>query len=117
MDIHSNNTTSSLNISEDVIKTIIGEAISELDGVAGLANIPAKAGVLSSAAGTKPVRITGVGDSLKIDVGLCINVECKIKDMAESVQNLIKDKVQDMTGITVSKVNIFIVGVNPEQKV
>lgn len=116
MDIHSNNTKTSLNISEDVIKTIIGEAINELDEAVSLANLPAKTGVFSSAGGTKPISLTIVGDFVKIDVGLNVNVECKVKDMAQTVQALIKDRVQDMTGITVSKVNIFIVGVSSENK-
>lgn len=115
MDMKLDSTQTSLNISENVICTIANETLRELDGIYSLAPLPAKTDILS-AAGIKPqgrpVRITFVSESASIDVGVVVNLNFKIREAAEQVQSAVKDAVQDMTGITVSKVNVYITGIH-----
>lgn len=109
-------TQSSLHISEEVIATIADEAIRELDGVYSLSNLPMKVGFFTTPAAAKPVKITYSGDVAQIDIGIVVNLNDRLKDICERVQAAIKDSVQNMTGITVSKVNVFVSGVHIEQE-
>ena len=40
----------------------------------------------------------------------------KVKDIAEKIQNDIKEEVQNMTGITVSAVNIYVADATNKSK-
>ena len=112
MDINIDNTQTSLNISEDVIRTIANEVIKELPSVHSLSNLPTKLSLLTTPATAKTVKIAFVSDSAHVDIGVIVNMNYKIKDVAEHLQSAIKDAIQDMTGITVSKVNIYVTGVH-----
>ncbi|MEG0693222.1 MAG: Asp23/Gls24 family envelope stress response protein [Oscillospiraceae bacterium] len=116
MDINIDNTQTSLNISEDVIRTIANEVIKELPSIYSLSNLPAKLSLLTTPATAKPVKIAFVSDSAHVDVGVIVNMNYKIKDVAEHLQSAIKDSIQDMTGITVSKVNIYVTGVHVDNE-
>lgn len=114
MDINTNKTQSSLNISEDVVIKIANEVIKELPGIHSLSNLPAKLSLLTTPATVKPVKIAFVSDSVHVDVGVIVDMNYKIKDVTEHLQEEIKHSIQDMTGITVSKVNIYVTGVHTE---
>lgn len=103
-------TQSSLHISQEVVSTVAQEAIRELDGVAGLSNLPAKSGLFASPASARPVRIALSGDVAQIDIGIVLYGNARLKDVCERVQSVVKDAVQNMTGVTVSKVNVHVVG-------
>lgn len=101
-----------LKISEDVIAAIAGTATSEIKGVAGLSPRP-----VTDVRGLIPKK--GIGKSIKlaikdgeavIDVFVDIKIGAKIPETAEQVQTKVKDAVQNMTGITVNKVNVHVSG-------
>ena len=105
-----NNTQSSLHISEGVVETIIREAVKEINGVVALANLPARFSVFS----TQPAQAVNVSinaDVAELDVGIVVNLDCRVKEVCENVQQAVKDAVQNMTGITVAKVNVRVAGV------
>lgn len=105
-------TQSSLHISEDVVATIVNEAVRELGGIYKIENLPQRAKLLATPAGAKPVRITIADDVARIDVGVIVNLSYRLKEVCEQAQAAIKDAVQNMTGITVSKVNVSVLGVH-----
>lgn len=110
MEINTPAAQSSLHISEDVIATIADETVKELEGIHSLAILPARVGKLAAAVG-RPVRITYSGDVAQIDIGVVLDLEHRLKDVCEQLQDSIKDAVQNMTGVTVSKVNVYVTGV------
>lgn len=112
MDIKFEKTQTSLNISKEVVLTIASEVISEIDGVYALANIPMKKGLFSTNSITRPIKISFYVDVVHVDIGIVVNMNYKIREVAEQVQENIKKTVQDMTGITVAKVNVHVLGVN-----
>ena len=61
-----------------------------------------------------PVRIIQEGDDLEISVYINIAIGKKIQPVAEDVQKVVKDSVQNMTGKLVSKVNVIIASVEDE---
>lgn len=104
-------TTGNLKVSENVVSTIVRQVISDMDGVGELAAPPvtAKEALLFSGV-AKPIKITLNGDVAVIDLGVVLKIGYRVKDLAEKIQNTVKEEVQNMTGITVSAVNVFVVG-------
>ena len=105
-----NTQVASLKISRDVIAAISRVAALETPGVAGLSE-SGKIGGLFTKGATKPIEITLVDDFAEI--GICLNLEfgAKIPEVCAAVQTAVKDNVQTMTGIGVSKVNITVQGI------
>ena len=106
----------SLQISEDVILTITKQVVLDVEGVHSLASgrFSLKDFVVRSET-ANPIRIVLNVDVAQINI--CINLVYgyKIKDVAEQIQSNVKATVQNMTGITVSKVNVYIAGVVKEE--
>lgn len=109
----------SLKISQEVIASIAEYSISEIDGVAGLAPItPSLTGWLLEKQTVKPVSIEIVDGVAVIDLRICVKNSVRIPELAQKVQSAIKEAVQNMTGVVVSRVNLFIAGVEfPEAAV
>ncbi len=104
--------TGSLKISEDVLATIAGNAAGEIKGVAGLSlrpNIDSK-GLFHKKTLGKAIKLNMKDGDATIDIFVNIFSGVKIPDMAEQLQTRVKETVQNMTGITVSKVNVHISG-------
>ena len=98
-----------LRISQDVIATIASCAATEIDGVAGLAVYTADIKHLfTRSAINKSITVTLSDDVAEIDVRLNLYFGTKIPVVSEAGQRAVKEAVQNMTGITVSKVNVFI---------
>ena len=112
MEPNKNTTSGSLNISENVIATISKITLDDVKGVHSLAEaqIPFK-NVLLKSGPLSPVRISTAGGVATIDISVNLKYGFKIKDTSEEIQAAVKNVVQSMTGITVSKVNIHVADV------
>ncbi len=99
-----------LKVSKDVIFTITKNAVLDIDGVCSIAN--AKKNMLKnlflSDTNYESIDIDFDNDTVVISVYLFVNPGVKVKSVAEQVQSKVKNEVQSMTGITVSKVNVTI---------
>lgn len=117
MEPKNNKATGSMKISEEVIATIVKSVLNEMEGVHSLATRPmAPSEMLMKSASLKPITIYLSADVAAIDicVNLCFGV--KLKAIAEQIQQKVKDTVQDMTGIAVSKVNVFVAGAKMKEQ-
>lgn len=111
MEISKYDAKGDLIISEEAVSAIATNAAKDVDGVTGFSNRPAdvvstiKKGSLRV---MSPVRIVQDGDN--IDVSIYINIASgkKIQPVAEDVQKVVKEAIQNMTGKYVSKVNVVI---------
>lgn len=116
MDIKLHNTQTGVTISQEVISSIANEAVREIGGIYSLAPVPQKKfnllDSMNSAGKGKMVKISFVSEAAHIDIGITVNLNHKIREVAEQVQAEVKNAVQDMTGITVSKVNVFVAGIH-----
>ncbi len=104
-----------LRISEEVLATIATKAATGIEGVAALKS--GKAEVSQQGKKEKkrlfqrfdrPVRIEMSEDEAVLDLYLIVRYGANIRTVSERVQQAVKEDVQTMTGITVSKVNIHI---------
>jgi uncharacterized alkaline shock family protein YloU len=108
----------SLKISEDVLATIAGMATSEIKGVAGLSLRPSsdlKGFVFNKKGPGKAIRLEMKDGEATIDIFVNLYIGFKIPDVASEIQARVKEEMQNMTGITVSKVNVHITGVVIDQ--
>lgn len=102
----------SLKISEEVIATIAHSAAVEIDGVEELA--PAKPTLKNVFIKPKQgnIIVSPMGDVVEITIGIIVKHGYKIAKVCEALQHSVKENVQGMTGITVSRVNVVVASVS-----
>lgn len=107
------NTVGSLKISEEVISKIAETAAVEVDGVAGMSpvQLSLKSVINKYTGSAKSINITLTDDVAVIDVYVLLKYGAKIQSVAEKIQQNVKASIQNMTGITVAKVNVNVAGI------
>lgn len=119
MEISKYNAKGGVIISEEAVSSIAINAAKDVDGITGFSNRAAdvvstiKKGSLKV---MSPVRILQEGDELDISIYINIAIGKKIQPVAEEVQRVIKEAIQNMTGKLVSKVNVIIASVGEEEQ-
>lgn len=106
-----------LSINTEVISKITEIAAKEIEGVTGLCKkaIDFKTAV-KNAKPFKGVKIESINGALKINVYICVKQGLKIEDTAEKVQANVKEKVQNMTGAAVTKVDVIVADIEFEKE-
>lgn len=105
MDRKRNSSKGDLKISEDVVKKVAELAVLEVKGVAGLSE---NTSVLGALCGLSPVSLKNFGGVIEITVKIKIAQGAKASRTAVNVQNAVKENVQSMTNIPVSRVDVII---------
>lgn len=101
-------------VTEDVIAIIAGLAATEVEGVHSMAGgitneIVAKLGRKNLAAG---VNISCIENVVKVILSLVIENGSNIPEVSRTVQERVKNAIENMTGLTVDTVDIKIANVN-----
>jgi len=107
-----------INISEDVIAVMVGAAITEVEGVDGLANTVGNdiMDMIGKKNLAKGVKITLADDHMLIDVLILVAFGCVVTDVAAKVQNAVSNAIEAMTGLS-PVVNVHVSGVSfPKNK-
>ncbi|MGE4353503.1 MAG: Asp23/Gls24 family envelope stress response protein [Oscillospiraceae bacterium] len=106
----------SINISEDVIAVMVGAAIAEVEGVAGLSNTIGSeiADFIGRKSVTKGVKVQFVEDKIVVDVIVMVRFGTKITEVGEKVQEAVASAVESMTGLD-AIVNVHISGISYEK--
>lgn len=101
-----------LKINEDVLAKMASVAAMEVEGVHAIsAKIYDIKGIVDRGF-NKGVKATVATDGeITLDVYISIKQEANVKDVAAAVQQNVKEKVQNMTGSAVSRVNVHIADV------
>ena len=104
-----------IQISSDVVAVIAGVAVSEVQGVAGMAG--GFAGGISEVFSGKKNLAKGIKadineNSVKIDVNIIVEYGARIPDVAFEIQTRVKKSVENMTGLKVLEVNVHVQGVH-----
>lgn len=108
-----NNTGASLRISNNVLTKIAEVAATEIRGVASDGehlvvsdkNIAQLTGKIMP---QSPVRAVLKNDAVEVTVSIVVLQGFKADNVAQSVQESVKSAIQNMAGISVSKVNVKI---------
>lgn len=110
--MNNTNAYGTLRISRDVIATIAKSAATEVDGIYGMAKLSSELkDIFNKGQTVKPVTVEIKDEIAEITVNVILTGGYKIPAVAEKVQKAVKESVQSMTGITVSRVNMVVAGV------
>lgn len=111
-------TSGNIKISDEVVVTIASVAVSEIDGIcgtgAGLVEGFARKFAKRPAGGG--IKVTMTDTEASIDVNVIMNYGVRIPEVAWNVQDAVKREVELMTGLTVTKVNVRVVGIEVPQE-
>ena len=110
------NAVGSISISQEVVASVVKNAAVEIDGVNEVSsgNVGFR-GFLSKANYTKPIRIEINEGIARVQISVIVDQSKRIPDLANTLQLNIKNAVQNMTGLTVSAVDIVVAGISRTQ--
>lgn len=111
------NNKTELSVNTEVIEKMAEIAAKEVEGVAGLSkkSIDLK-GIVKTKNAFKGVKVENINGAIEITAYICVKQNAKAKEVAEKVQNNIKDKIQTMTGNAVTQVNVNIADIEIEKE-
>lgn len=103
-----------IKISNDVVATYAGIAVSEVEGVYSMAG--GFAGITEAISGkknlTKGVKVEVGEKNAKIDVSIVVEYGARIPEVAYEIQTRVKKSVETMTDLKVLEVNVHVQGVH-----
>jgi uncharacterized alkaline shock family protein YloU len=111
-----------LKISDEVVAVITGVAASETEGVFSVGTGSFASGWTELLGGkknnAKGIKVVMGEGSVTIEIQIVVKYGVRITDVAASVQENVKNAVEEMTGFTVEKVDVRVVGIkaSPEAK-
>ena len=104
----------SIQISEDVVASVTGMAVLEVEGVCGLSSSIGTdiAEMLGMKTLSKGVRLsTTETGALRIDCDVVAKFGQNIFELAKNVQENVKSSVESVTGLRVAEVNVTVCGI------
>lgn len=112
--------TNTIQISDDVIASIAGMAVSEVPGVAEMAGGFA-GGISEVLSGkrnmSKGIKVNVQDKNVKVDVNIIVEYGTRIPDVAFDIQKRVKTSVENMTGFNATEVNVHVQGVEAPKEV
>lgn len=101
-------------IANEVVAVIAGLAASEIPGVASMSSglvddITSTLGMKSSKRG---VKVDLLDDVATLSISIVVHYGVKIPEVANNIRASVIESVQNMTGLTVDEVNIYVQGVH-----
>jgi uncharacterized alkaline shock family protein YloU len=112
------NEIGTIKITDEVVAIIAGIAAMEVPGVTSMSG--GIAGGIAEALGrknlSKGVKVEVGEKEAAIDLFIIVEYGYRIPEVAWTIQERVKNAVEDMTGLNVVEVNIHIQGVNIEKE-
>ena len=108
------NSLGELSISDDVLATLAGISAIECYGIVGMASKRATDGLvelLGSDNLSRGVKVVSQGNEVSIELYIIVEYGISIATVAKNVMETVKYNVENLTGVTVKKVNITVEGV------
>lgn len=106
-----------IEIATDVLEIIVGVAASQVEGVnrmrGSIANNVSE--LFGRTEHSKGVKLTMADDTIAADVYVYLDYGVNVPKVALDMQDKVKQQVSLMTELTVTEVNVHIVGIVPEK--
>ena len=110
-EIHAENKSGNIKISNDVVAAIAAISAEEVKGVAGMYTTISDA-IAEKIAGKKNkgkgVKITINETGISVDLTIVADFGVRLRDISESVQKNVRRDVETMTGMSVTEVNVRV---------
>ena len=114
-----NENSGNVKISDEVIATIAQIAANEVDGIIGTGSSFAgeiKQILSKKAPAGKGVKVVTENGEVTVDISVVVEYGAKIPAVSWELQENVKKNVESMTGISVLKVNIHVVGIEVKEE-
>jgi uncharacterized alkaline shock family protein YloU len=100
-------------ISEDVLATIVAQAISEVEGVVGLSTKPGAdiAEIIGKKYWGKGVKIAIENNTLTVDCNLVVAYGHNVVTVAASAQEAMRSALESMAGVKLDSINVNVCGI------
>lgn len=102
-----------IRIADEVVAIIAGMTAMDVTGVAGMSG--GIAGGIAEALGkrnlAKGIKVEMGEEEVVINISIIVHFGARIPDVAWEVQDNVKNEVEKLTGLKVSKVNIHVQGI------
>lgn len=112
MSIQFNSEKGTINVSYEVIGTIVGAAVTEVYGVVGMTSKKIKDGIkdiLKQDNYQKGIHVSkNENEEMEINIHIVVQYGTKISEIASNIQEKTKYDLEQMLGIAVSTINIFV---------
>ena len=115
--IRIDNRFGTIEITQEYFRHLVGEAVSSCYGVVGMSSGPRKGLRAVFSRGNQvqdSVRVRNEGDRLVVDIHIEVVFGMNISAIAKSIVNKVRYTIEEATGLTVKKVNVFVDGIQPE---
>ncbi|MEG0255091.1 MAG: Asp23/Gls24 family envelope stress response protein [Vagococcus sp.] len=107
--------TGTIEISNDVIATVVGGAATDIYGIVGMASKNQIKDNLNDILGkenySRGVVVRQEENGVAVDVYIMVSYGTKISEVSRNVQEKVKYNLETMLGVVANSVNIFIQGV------
>lgn len=111
MDCKIKNDIGTIYITEDVLLKVVGYAALECYGIVGMAAKRSTDGIVQLMGREnlgRGVRIQAMDDSVIVDLYIIVEYGISISAVASTIIDQVKYKIEHLTGVTVSRVNVSI---------
>ncbi len=105
------NNIGSIKIANEVVAIIASLAAAEIEGVAGMSG-GVGSGIAEILGHKKGVKVEAGEDNCVVDLSVIIDYGSNIPEVAEKVQQNVKQAIESMTGLHVEEINIHVQGVH-----
>lgn len=110
-----NENLGTIKIANEVVAIIASLAASEIEGVASLSG-GVGSGIAEILGHKKGVKVETGDEECFVDVSVIVDYGTSIPDVAESIQQNVKEAIESMTGLNAVEINIHVHGVNFPKK-
>ena len=118
MTLEINNDYGNIDISNDVIATVVGSKVVECYGIVGMASKQQVRDGIAEILGrenyAKGIVIHSTNDSINVDMYVIVSYGVKISETARHIQQAIFNSLTTMTTIEPSQINVHITNIEPE---
>ena len=111
---HIDNRFGSIQIEPEVIALYAGTTAVECFGIVGMAAVSVKDGfarLLKRESLTKGINVAILENVISIDFHVIVSYGVSILAVADNLWESVKYKVEDLTGMTVEQINVYVEGV------
>ena len=104
----------SINISEDVISSIVRAAVTDVEGVSGLSSTAGAelAEMIGLKTLPKGVTVRFDGSRIITDAIITVSYGSNVVNVAKEVQNAVRNVIQSTTGFDDAEVNVHVSGIS-----
>ena len=118
MPAKTNNEYGYINIEDSVIATIAGLSAMESYGIVGMASKSATDGffqLLKWENLSKGIKVYTRDDEVEVDLHVILEYGVRISVVAENIIEKVKFNIENLTGLNVTMVNIYVQGIRVEK--